>query len=117
MTSLVAKGATITAPSLLLPELAGAVSRRSGDTTLADSIVSLVRNLPYVRLVSIEEDFAQNAALVASHVRLKGGDAIYLALAAQLKQPLVTWDREQRERGTQLTAVLTPTDLLNSATP
>jgi len=28
-------------------------------------------------------------------------DAVYVALAEQLQIPLVTWDREQRERGGQ----------------
>jgi len=35
-------------------------------------------------------------------------DAIYLALAAKVGESLVTWDRQQRERGASLATTLTP---------
>ena len=38
---------------------------------------------------------------MAIELQLRGADAIYVALAAQIGIPLITWDREQFERGAQ----------------
>ena len=47
--------------------------------------------------------------------RSNGGScSVYVALARRLGVPLVTWDREQRERGREAIVAWTPTAMLES---
>jgi predicted nucleic acid-binding protein len=48
------------------------------------------------------------AARVAGRLRVRGADAVYIAAAAGLRLPLVTWDVEQRERAAGFVEVLVP---------
>ena len=46
-------GVTLVSPSLLLPEVAGAISRRTGDPTLAEKAVHNLQALPGLWLVEL----------------------------------------------------------------
>jgi predicted nucleic acid-binding protein len=48
------------------------------------------------------------AASLAADVRLRGGDAVYVAAARRLDLPLITWDSEQRQRAAGLVVVRAP---------
>ena len=104
----VADGGLVIAPMLLLPEVAGAVARRTGAPRLARGAVEAVLRLPGLRLVPLDDGLARSAAGLAGRLRLRGADAIYIAVAATLHVPLVTWDVEQRERATRIVEVLAP---------
>ena len=67
----------------------------------------LLEQLPNSRLVAIDPHLARHAALLAGEHRLRGSDSFYVALAQQLGFSLVTWDREQAERGSAATPVIT----------
>ena len=56
------------------------------------------------------------AIVVASSKRIRGCDAIYVALAQHLGIPLISLDREQRERAPEDVAVLTPAAALQVLT-
>jgi predicted nucleic acid-binding protein len=99
----------ILAPSLLLSEVAGAVSRRSGDDALGlDSISWLTQQVPVLTFVPVDQELGVLAAEMAAMLRLRGADAIYVALAHEVNAPLVSWDAEQIERGGRLVAARTP---------
>ena len=98
----------LAAPALLLVEVAGAASRRTGRPDLAARAVDLLEQLPNSRLVTVDAQLGRLAARVAGQHGLRGGDALYVALAQQLGFSLVTWDREQVERGGAATSVFTP---------
>jgi len=104
----VADGGLVIAPALLLPEVAGAVARRTGASRLARDAVEAVLNLPGLRLVPVDDALARVAAGLAGRLRLRGADAVYIAAAATLRVPLVTWDTEQRERAIRVIEVLAP---------
>jgi predicted nucleic acid-binding protein len=104
----VAEGGLLIAPALLLPEVAGAIARRTGESRLASRAVEAVLRLPQLRLVPVDDALARTAARLAGQLRLRGADALYVAAAAALRLPLVTWDMEQRNRGTPLVDVLLP---------
>ena len=106
----VARGGLVIAPALLLPEVAGAVVRRTGEPRLARRAVDAVLRLPALRLVSVDDVLARSAARLAGRLRVRGADAIYIATAARLRLPLVTWDFEQRDRAAGLVEVLVPED-------
>jgi len=103
-----ANGELIIAPMILLAEIAAAVSRRTGDSDLAWRVILTLHQLPALRLVPIDVRLGQEAARLAAELRLRGADALYVAVAHALQLPLVTWDREQRERAAQLISVMEP---------
>jgi len=104
----VAAGGLVIAPVLLLPEVAGAIARRTGRPRLARRAIDAVLRLPSLRLLAVDETLARAAATVASRFRIRGADAVYIAAAAELRVPLVTWDTEQRDRAARHIDVLVP---------
>ncbi len=104
----ITRGELLAAPALLLAEVAGAVSRRTGRPELAVRAVDLLEQLPNGRLVPVDAQLARLAAALAGQFQIRGGDALYVALAQQLGFSLVTWDREQAERGSAATPVFAP---------
>ena len=101
-------GGLVIAPVLLLPEVAGAIARRTGRPELARRAVDALLRLASLRLLALDETLARAAASVAAQLRLRGADAVYIAAASELRVPLVTWDAEQRERAAGVVAVLEP---------
>jgi predicted nucleic acid-binding protein len=103
-------GGLVVAPALLLPEIAGAVVRRTGMPRLAGRAVEAVLRLHAFRLVPLDAVLARAAAEIAGRLRLRGADAVYIAAAMTLRLPLVTWDVEQQERAARVVEVMTPQD-------
>ena len=104
----VARDGLLIAPTVILPEIAGAVARRTGQSRLARRAVEAVRRLPALRLVAVDDILATSAARLAGQLRVRGADALYIAAAADLNLPLVTWDAEQRSRAARVIEVVTP---------
>jgi predicted nucleic acid-binding protein len=88
----------IAAPALLLAEVGGAIARRTGDTDLGHQAVNHVLSTPNLRLVYTDSALGMLAADLAANQRLRGADAMYVAIAQRLKIPLVSWDQEQVAR-------------------
>jgi predicted nucleic acid-binding protein len=105
------EGESILAPTLLLAELTGPVSRAVSELE-ARRVLSEVSRLLAVRLVPLMHELGLLAALTAAQFRLRGADAVYVALARQFEAPLVTWDAEQLERGALTARAVTPAQLL-----
>lgn len=93
-----AAGEQLLAPSLLLAEVAGAISRRTGDHALARQALSLLEELPGLRLVAMDQALLGEAANLAAELGLRGADATYVAVATRLNLPLATFDADQRQR-------------------
>ena len=91
-------GGRLVVPMHLLSEVAGAISRRTGLPALAYQAVTDLMNLAAMDMVAIDRTLAVAAAQVAMNFRLRGADAIYVALAQSLNIPLITWDAEQQQR-------------------
>ena len=104
-------GITIVAPTLLLPEVCGPISRLSSELD-ARRALSFIDRISALRLVPLRHDSARTSARFAAQFRLRGADSVYVALAHDLGLPLVTWDGEQRERAAAVVTVQTPADLL-----
>lgn len=98
----------VVGPSLLLPEVAAAISRRTGRPQLGHRAVSTLLRWPGLRIVAVDEELAQQAAQWAADLGLRGADAVYVAVASRIEVPLVTWDREQLERGRRVVSVMRP---------
>lgn len=85
------------APSLLLAELGGVISRRT-TPSLGRKAIEQVQNLPGLQLVEMEQILMREAAQLAAELGLRGADSTYVAVAARLDVPLATLDVDQRER-------------------
>lgn len=101
-------------PSLVLPECAAAVARRTGNSVLALTLVMQIENWPGMRLVQFTEPNARRAAEIAATQRLRGADSVYVAVAEEFNATLVTWDGEMLQRGATLVTTMTPDDWLKA---
>lgn len=93
-----AAGVTLVSPALLLPEVAGAISRRTGDPSLAERAVQNLQALPGLRLIDMNQVVIQTAAQLAASCSMRGADSVYAAVAHQLNLPLATLDADQRAK-------------------
>lgn len=103
------EGALLAAPTLLEVEVAAALRRLTGDEELAGAAVELIRELEILELVPLTTARAARAASLAMSTALRGADAVYLELAEERNDVLVTLDRQQLERGAGVVAVQGPT--------
>ena len=90
---------SIRAPVILLAEVAAAFSRGVGDHELARQVVQQLARSRTIELVPVGLTLAEHAASIAADHRIRGCDAVYVALAEQLNECLVTLDEQQLERG------------------
>ena len=105
-------GDSLIAPTLLLPEVAGAVARASHSAYLGKETAQQILLWPHLRLVPLDEKLMLLAIELASALHTKGADAIYVATARMEGVPLITWDIEQRTRGGIIVSTRSPGDLL-----
>jgi predicted nucleic acid-binding protein len=101
-------GKALVVPTIMLAELSGSIARRTGNDQLGYLIVQQIRQLPTLQLITVDDALGQLAAQIASTYRLRGADAVYLAVAQRLQIPLVSWDREQLNRAAVLVTAYQP---------
>ena len=106
------QGVPIIVPTLVLPEVAAAVSRGRQDESLAREFAAALRRLPHLVWVPLDSTLAQQATDVAAQFRLRGSDAVYAAVALRFGTTLITLDREQRERVASVLTAQYPTEAL-----
>jgi predicted nucleic acid-binding protein len=98
----------VVAPSLILSEVAATISRGHSDAELAKAVAATLAGSAVIRLVAVTPQLAKRAAIIAADQRVRGADAVYLALAQQLDDVLVTLDRQQLQRGAAVAATRRP---------
>jgi predicted nucleic acid-binding protein len=91
-------GVEFISPALLLAEVGGAISRRTGNPEFGELAIDQLGNLPGLRLVEMDNDLMHDAAHLAARLGLRGADSVYVAVACQLDLPLVTFDLDQSDR-------------------
>jgi predicted nucleic acid-binding protein len=105
-------GDPIIVPTLLLPEVAAALSRASHDPAGALQYAAAAAALPHVTLVALTPALARQAAELAATHRLRGADAVYVAVAKRYGTVLVSCDVEQRSRSGAVIECETPDEAL-----
>ena len=108
LSRMIAAGETIVIPSLALTEVAGGVARRSGRPALGRGAALKLLDVPTLEVDPVDEALALLAASCAADLKLKGSDAVYVAVAYGAGIPLATWDREQATRSRPLITTLQP---------
>lgn len=106
------QGDPVIVPALLVTEVASAVARASDDTAGALNYVEALTALPHLTLIAVTPAVAREAADLAATHRLRGADAIYVAVALRYGTILVTRDGEQRARGAAVVTCQTPEEAL-----
>ena len=101
-------GIPILGPSHVLAEISGAVARRTGREELGRVTCTVIDQLPPFQLIPIDRELADISASIAASTRIKGADAVYVALALLMNSPLVTWDKDQLTRGSPIIETLSP---------
>ena len=99
-------------PTLLIAEMASAVARASDDSVGAIQYANATAALPHLTLVPLTPATARQAAELAATHRLRGADAVYLAVARRYGTTLVSRDDEQRTRGSAVVPCQTPEEAL-----
>ena len=102
----------IIVPYLILPEVAAAISRGSGNMEWAREFASMLERLPHLVLVSLDTVLARQAVDVAAAHRLRGSDAVYVAVALRFGSVLATLDREQHDRAANALTTFYPSEAL-----
>jgi predicted nucleic acid-binding protein len=103
----------IIVPTLLLPEVAAAISWGRQDEALAREFALALSRLPHLVLVSLDGTLAYQALDVAASHRLRGSDAVYAAVALRFGSTLVTLDREQQGRIAAVVPAHPPAEILD----
>lgn len=96
------------APTILLAEAAGAIGRRLGDSSYAIRVVDSLLAGDVITFVPLTRPLAELSARIAATERIRGCDAIYLALAGETNDVLYSFDDEQIERGASVAQVVRP---------
>jgi predicted nucleic acid-binding protein len=103
-----------TVPLLVWAEIAGAVARRTGDTDRGTKVADLIAAKIWVRGVPLDASLASESMRLAAKLRLRGADAVYVALSATCREPLITLDVEMLERARGVVEALTPEQWLQA---
>jgi len=103
-----------TVPLLVWAEIAGAVARRTGDINRGLKVTGLITGQIWVRGVPLDVSLSSESMRLAAMLRLRGADAVYVALAATYREPLITLDTEMLERTHGVAEALTPEQWLQA---
>jgi len=102
----------VVSPTLLLVEVATSVARAKDDANRGIAIARAIRGIPGQVWVPLDDALAEEAARWGAEYRLRGADAVYVAVARRYGASLVTRDRQQLERLPSTLPVLTPAEAL-----
>lgn len=102
------KSDPIRAPNLLLVEVGASIRRLTGSPKLAQRVLLELQENELIELYPLTTARSEAAALLATSTGVRGADAVYLALAKELGEVLVTLDRQQLERGRGVVDVTKP---------
>lgn len=98
-------------PLIVLIETTCVIRRKTKDKSLAYSIYKHLFHLPSINWLNITADVAERACLLGIKTGLKGGDSLVLETAEQYSIPLLTMDKEMKNKGTGNMIIVTPSEL------
>jgi predicted nucleic acid-binding protein len=99
-------------PTLVRPEIVGAVRHFSGDAQVARRALEVLDPLPNLNFAPLDNRLANDAAALAAESGMKGADAVYVAVARLFDTTLVTLDLQQRGRAPSAVRAIQPAEAL-----
>ncbi|HFQ93736.1 MAG TPA: PIN domain-containing protein [Anaerolineae bacterium] len=106
--AIIAAESYFSAPVLLLGEVAAPLSRGYRQPERGKRMARRLQTASFVKLVPVTLSLASRAAVIAADYRIRGCDAVYVALAEALGEELITLDRQQRERALDIISARQP---------
>lgn len=103
---------SVVLPEIVFPEVASAISRGLDDYRIALRFTEQLRQIPNFVFIPIDAELSTLAAKFAATNKLRGSDAIYVAVAFIFNVKLITLDSEQKDRVNGLVRALTPAEEL-----
>ena len=100
-------------PAHFPAEVIGVLRRASTSESIIQEAIETIAGGDPFTVHPISVGLGLLSADAARLTTVRGADAVYLALAAWLDVPLVSWDRQQRERGKLFCRTLTPVEALD----
>jgi predicted nucleic acid-binding protein len=104
----IADGEPLRAPVVALAEVSAAIAAGTGDKHLAREVERHLRISPLFVFLPVALPLAERAATLAAEHQLRGGDALYFAVAETLGDRLVTLNPRQLQRGSQVVETVRP---------
>jgi predicted nucleic acid-binding protein len=92
----------------MLVEVVASLARKQNNTTLAMEWMEEIQQLSFLTFIPLDDDLARESAAIAASHRLRGSDAVYVAVARRFGAALVTLDSEQAQRAAPLVPVRLP---------
>jgi predicted nucleic acid-binding protein len=111
--ALVGRPVIVIVPTLIYPEISGAVCRLSQNSVLAIDSLRILDLLPNLNIIPLDEHLARKAVVAACEGGMKGSDAVFVAVAERFDSVLVSLDTQQRLRSPSTTRALTPEEALS----
>ena len=102
----------IVQPTFVIAEVAGALGRRRLSAPGIAAVLDRMLRPSTITLIPLDEALAEETAELAVTTRLRGGDAIYVAVARRYGGTLITVDDEQRLRAQSVVPVMLPAEFL-----
>jgi predicted nucleic acid-binding protein len=99
-------------PGILLPEIGAGMSRATGNPVRVRRLVRLIQQAAYLAIADVDQHIISIATDLAIHHRIRGCDAVYVALAQHRNAVLITLDQEQRQRVPPTITARTPAEEL-----
>lgn len=111
MTRLAKAEYTAVAPYTVLVEIAGALKRRTGSDKLAEKTWEELQRMETVNFFELTKDRANEAAILAMKLGLKGMDAVVVQIAKENNTGLVTLDDEIAEKVKGIVRIISVEDV------
>lgn len=102
-----AAGGVLVICEWFIVEVATAIGRRVSSQH-GQTAYTRVYSLSQTLIVPMSTQLMQDSAATAAALRLRAGDAVYIALAYGLGLPVVSWDGEIAQRGDPRVSVFDP---------
>lgn len=102
-------------PAHFPAEVAGVLSRIGESEQLINDTIALIGSRHPFTIHPISVHLGLLAANIARVAKIRGSDAVFLALALALDVPLVTWDNQQRDRGSLFCRTMTPLEAIEQS--
>jgi predicted nucleic acid-binding protein len=98
MERIASQGQPVELPTIVLAEVAAAISRGTGRPDLARRLTTALRQVPHFQFAPVGDSLGDLAAELSARHQIRGCDAVYVALAQQRAATLITLDHQQRRR-------------------
>jgi predicted nucleic acid-binding protein len=112
LTLLAEQQIAVAVPTLVLAEVAAAISRSRQEPAKAHAFAEAISRLPNLAFKSLDMVLARQSFRLAAQHGLRGADAVYAAVALETGYTLVSLDKEHLTRLQDVVIVKKPADVL-----